>query len=123
MTVLEVMRGRKGLKMKTNSEKRAYERHRCAADIAFSHFNKEQSYNAEILNLGTGGMCFKSNLPLQPGATLYVRLIETHPNGACGGFCEGLHFVTLAEVKWCHEAPNGEAFPYGVGVKYLEADY
>ena len=57
------------------------------------------------------------------GATLFVRLKETHPNSSCNGFCEGLHIVTLAEVKWCQEVPNGEAFPYGVGVKYFETVY
>ena len=109
--------------MNTNAEKRTYERHCYAADIAFSYFNKEYSYNAHTLNIGTGGMCFKSNLFLQPGATLYVRLKETHPDNSCSGFCEGLHIVTLAEVKWCQEVPNGEAFPYGVGVKYFESAY
>jgi hypothetical protein len=109
--------------MNTHAEKRAYERQSYAADIAVSYFNKEDSYNAHTLNIGTGGMCFKSNLFLQPGATLYVRLKETHPNGSCSGFCEGLHFVTLAEVKWCQEAPNGDALPYGVGVKYFENTY
>jgi hypothetical protein len=109
--------------MKTNAEKRACERHRYAADIAVSYFNKEHSYNAHTLNIGTGGMCFKSNLFLKPGATLFVRLKETHPNSSCSGFCEGLHIVSLAEVKWCQEVPNGEAFPYGVGVKYFDPVY
>ena len=109
--------------MKTDAEKRACERHRCAADIAVSHFNKEYSYNTHTLNIGTGGMCFKSNLFFQPGATLYIRLKKTHPNGSCSGFCEGLHIVTLAEVKWCHETNGAGAFPYEVGVKYFEALY
>ncbi|MBT8365479.1 MAG: hypothetical protein KJP23_12305 [Deltaproteobacteria bacterium] len=60
--------------MKTDEEKRACERYCYAADIAFSYFNKEHSYNAEILNLGLGGMSFKSNLSLKPGATVYIRL-------------------------------------------------
>ncbi|MEX1330801.1 MAG: PilZ domain-containing protein [Desulfobacterales bacterium] len=109
--------------MKTTVEKRACERHRYAADIAFSYFNKEHSYNARTLNLCTGGMCFKSNLFLKPGATVYIRLKTTHPNGSCSGYCEGLHLVTLAEVKWCQEANGTDAFPYGVGVKYFEAAY
>ena len=109
--------------MNTNAEKRAYERHCYAADIAFSYFNKESSYEAHTLNIGSGGMCFKSDLYLKPGATICVRLIKTHPNGACCGFCEGLHIVTLAEVKWCQEANGAGAFPYGVGVKYFEAAY
>ena len=109
--------------MNTNAEKRVYERQSYSADIAVSYFNKEYSYNARTLNLCTGGMCFKSNLLLKPGATVYIRLKKTHSNDSCSGFCEGLHFVTLAEVKWCHEAPSAEAFPYGVGVKYFETVY
>ena len=109
--------------MNTHAEKRAYARHCYSADIAVSYFNKEHSYNAYTLNIGAGGMCFKSDLFLQLGATLYVRLKKTHPNDSCSGFNEGLHIVTLAEVKWCQEVPNGEAFPYGVGVKYYETFY
>ena len=109
--------------MISNAEKRAFDRHGYAADIAFSYFNKEHSYNARTLNLCTGGMCFKSNLFLKPGATVYIRLKTTHPNGSCSGYCEGLHLVTLAEVKWCQEANGTDAFPYGVGVKYFEAAY
>ena len=109
--------------MKTDVEKRACERHRYAADIAFSYFNKEHSYDAYTLNVGSGGMCFKTNLFLKPGSTVYIRLKKKHPNDSGSDFCEGLHFVTLAEVRWCQEAPNGEAFPYGVGVKYFGAAY
>jgi hypothetical protein len=104
-------------------EKRTSERHCFSADIAFSYFNNESSHNAQILNIGSGGMCFKSNLFLQPGATIIVRLEQIHPNGFCSGSCEGLRSVTLAEVKWCHEAPNVEALFYGVGVKYFEIGY
>ena len=110
--------------MNTQAEKRTYERHCYSADIVLSYFNKEHSYTALTMNIGTGGMCFKSSLFLKPGATVYIRLKKIHPNGSCNGFCEGLHIVTLADVKWCHEeAPGAEALPYGVGVKYFEALY
>jgi hypothetical protein len=107
--------------MKADTEKRVYERHSYAADIAFSYFNKEHSYSAQITNLGTGGMCFKSTFFLQPGAAVYIRLKKIHPNAS--GSCEGLRSVTLAEVKWCSELPGDEASPYGVGVKYFEPVY
>ena len=109
--------------MKTNVEKRACERHYHAADIALSYFNKGRSYNAEILNLGTGGLCFKSSLFLQPGATVYIRLKKIHPNASGTGFCEGLRSVALAEVKWCSELPGAKVLPYGVGVRYFEPTY
>lgn len=109
--------------MKTDEEKRACDRHCYAADIAFSYFNKEHSYGAQILNLGEGGMCFKSSLRLQPGATVYIRLKKTHLNGSCFGSWEGLRSVTLAEVKWCSELSGATALSYGVGVKYFNPVY
>ena len=109
--------------MKTIAEKRVYDRHNFTADIAFSYFNKAHSHGAQILNLGEGGMCFKSNLRLQPGATVYIHLKKTHPNGTGSESCEGLRSVTLAEVKWCSELPGATALPYGVGVKYFSPVY
>lgn len=109
--------------MKANAEKRACDRLGYAADITFSYFNKTHFHGAQILNLGEGGMCFKSNLRLQPGATVYIRLKRTNPNGTCSGSCEGLRSVTLAEVKWCSELSGATALSYGVGVKYFNPVY
>ena len=109
--------------MKTDAEKRASERHGFAADIMVSYFNKKHSYNAEILNLGLGGMCFKSSLFLLPGATVYIHLKKIHSNASCTGFCEGLRSFTLAEVKWCNELPDAKTLPYGVGAKYFAPVY
>jgi len=109
--------------METNAEKRAYDRHSFSADVMFSYFNKDHSYFAQTTNLGTGGMCIYSDLFLQPGATLYIRLKKIHPNGSGEGFCEGLRFVTLADVKWCSEVPGNEVSHYAAGVKYFEPPY
>ena len=109
--------------MKADTEKRANERHSYAADVAFSYFNKEHSYSAQTMNLGTGGMCLKSSFSLQPGATVYIRLKKIHPNDSGTGSCEGLRSVTLAEVKWCSEVPGDEVFQYAAGVKYFEPAY
>ena len=106
-----------------NTEKRAYDRNSFSANVLFSHFNREHSYSAQIMNLGTGGMCFKSSLFLQPGATVYIRLKKIHPNASGTGFCEGLRSVALAEVKWCSELPGAKVLPYGVGVRYFEPTY
>ena len=101
--------------MKSNSEKRACERHGYAADIVFSFFNKKPSYNAEILNLGLGGMCFRSNVWLQPGATIWI-CIKKMNSSPCS---EGLRAATLAEVKWCSELSGATVLSYGVGAKYF----
>jgi len=109
--------------MKHNAEKRAGERHGYPADIAFSYFNKKQSYHAEIMNLGMGGMCFKSNLALQPGATICVRFIKKNPDDSGTGSCEGIRLVAVADVKWCSEIPGISPLSYGVGVKYYGPVY
>ena len=109
--------------MKTNAEKRACERHRYTASIAFSYFNKEHFFEAQTLNHSAGGMCFKSNFFLQPGAIVYIRIKKIAPNNSCTGLCHGLRSVTLAEVKWCDEEFDADVFSYGVGVKYYEPDY
>ena len=109
--------------MKTYAEQRVYDRHTFAADVVVSYFNKNHSYFAQTMNLGTGGMCLKSSFSLQPGATVYIRLKKIHPNDSGTGSCEGLRSVTLAEVKWCSEVPGDEVFQYAAGVKYFEPAY
>jgi len=106
--------------METYTEKRAYKRCNYNAPIAFSYFNKEHCFEAQTLNHGPGGMCFKSSFFLQPGATVYIRVKEFHPDGSCSGNCEGLRSATLADVKWCREIPDANVSSYGIGVKYYE---
>jgi hypothetical protein len=111
------------MKLKTIGERRVYARHSLTADIVFSYFNKEPSYHAQTMNLGSGGMCFKSDLFHPPGATLFIRVQKIHPDGFCTGFCEGLRTVTLAEIKWCKKESDTDDTDYGVGVKYFESVY
>ena len=109
--------------MITKAEKRAYGRNSIRADVLFSYFNREPSYSAQIMNLGTGGMCINSSLLLKPGATLCIHLKKIHPEASGTGFCEGVRFVTLGEVKWCSEVPGDKTSHYAVGVKYFEPVY
>ena len=109
--------------MKTAAEKRVFDRHSFTADIVFSYFNRDHSYNAQTMNLGSGGMCFKSDLFLLPGATVFIRLKKIHPNCSCAGFWEGLRSVTLAEIKWCRKEPDTDDTDYEVGVKYFDSVY
>ena len=109
--------------MKTHAEKRTYERCGCTALIAFSYFNKDQCFNVKTINHGEGGMSFKSSFFLQPGATVYIRVKKFHPDGSGTVVCKWLRSVTLAEVKWCNEELDADAFFYRVGVKYYEPVY
>ena len=109
--------------MKSNIDKRASERRNHTSRIAFSYFNQEPSFDTQTLNHCLDGMCFKSSFPLQPGATLYIRVKKFNLNDSCTGLSEGLRSVTLAEVKWCSEVPDENTSQYGIGVKYFAPPY
>jgi len=109
--------------MKSNLEKRVCERRNHTSRIAFSYFNQESSFDTQTLNHCLYGMCFKSNFPLQPGATLCIRVKKFNSNVSCTDLSEGLRLVTLAEVKWCSEVAGENTSQYLIGVKYFAPAY
>jgi hypothetical protein len=109
--------------MNAFTHKRACERRRYTATIQFSYFNKEHFYEAQTLNHCDEGMCFKSEVSLQPGAIVCIRVKDFHPNGACNGDCRGLRLLTLAEAKWCNEIFNKTEHFYQIGAKYYQPEY
>ena len=109
--------------MNADTNQRACERLRYTALIGFSYFNKKQCYEAQTLNHCDEGMCFKSNVSIQPGAIVCIRVKNFHPHGACNGDCRGLRSVTLAEAKWCKEIFNETDHFYEIGAKYYQAAY
>ena len=111
------------MEMDNNSDKRAFERRNCNASMVFSYFNQTKSYDARVLNCCAGGMCFQSNLLLQPGATVCIRVKEFQCSDPPQDNADGLHCMSLAEVKWCNELPAAESTAYRVGVKYQAPTY
>jgi hypothetical protein len=109
--------------MNAYTDKRACERLRHTATIEFSYFNKQHCYEAQTLNHCGEGMCFKTEVSLQPGATVCIRLKNFSPHGACNGDCRGLRSLTLAEAKWCKEIINETETFYEIGVKYYHPEY
>ena len=104
-------------------EKRVYSRLRYQVPIEISYISKEKNVGAKSLNHCEGGMCFESRFPFHPGETLNVRVKEFHPHGSCIGLCEGLRYITLAEVKWCSEVSDAAASNYRVGIKFFAPVY
>jgi hypothetical protein len=109
--------------MNKNSEKRTHERQGFSAPIVFSYFNKEQRFEAQTLNHCDGGLCFKSDICLKPGATVYIKVKKFSHNGPCNSNCEGLRSVTLAEIKWSRGIPDPMVHSYETGVNYYELPY
>ncbi len=110
-------------KMETNTENRACRRHSYTVPIVFSYFNNEHCFEAQTLNHSAEGMCFESSFSVNPGATLYIRVLKFNSDGSFNSGCGILRSVTLAEVKWCSEIPNLNKPFYGIGVKYYRFEY
>ena len=109
--------------MKNDSEKRANERQSFSTPIVFSYFNKEPRFEAQTLNHCDRGLCFKTDVRLKPGATVYIKVKEFPLNGPCTSNCDGLRSVTLAEIKWSREIPDPTVHSYEIGVNYYELPY
>ena len=109
--------------MNAYTDHRACERLSYNADIEFSYFNKQRRYEAQMLNHSNEGMCFKSEISLQPGATVCIRVKNFQPPGARKDDCRGLRSVTLAEAKWCKEISNKTDRFYEIGAKYYQMAY
>jgi hypothetical protein len=105
--------------MKKNVEKRAYERWNHTALIAVSYLNQEPFFDIKTLNHSLEGMCFKSSFFIQPGTSLFIRVINYNPDGSSANLSEGLRSTSLAEVKWCNEVPGEIASQFLTGVKYF----
>lgn len=109
--------------MKVVKEKRHDERWQYMVPISFSYFNKESYFDAQTLNYGSGGMCFKSNFFLKSRTTVLIRLNKINLHSFRNGVSAGLRSVTLAEVKWCKKIHDKDVPAYGIGVKYFPPIY
>ena len=109
--------------MKDNVEKRRNERQSASAPIVLSYFNKEECFKAQTLNHCPGGVCFKSEVYLKPGAAILFRVNSFDLNDPCCNNCGGLRSISLAEVKWCSDVLNPKIPSYKIGVKYYEPAY
>ena len=108
--------------MNAYADQRVFERCRCSATIEFSHFNKGHGYEAQTLNNCDQGMCFKSEVMLQPGVIVCIRVKDLQSNDAWNFNCQGLRSVSLAEVKWCKEITNETGSFYEIGTKYFQPE-
>lgn len=109
--------------MEEHREKRAHPRRQYPVPIEVSYISKGDCMRAQSLNHCESGMCFDSRLSFQPGEALNVRVLEFHPHGPCTGLCEGLRFITMAEVRWCCEVPGSDAPHYQVGIQFYAPVY
>ncbi|NCD33356.1 MAG: PilZ domain-containing protein [Spartobacteria bacterium] len=90
--------------MDTVDYQRQFIRH--PSDIPITYIVKDKSATAlNVKNLGTGGVCFTSDEPLEPGSAIHVSIPCTDLDASIDG-----------EVAWCSQK---DEMQYEIGVKFL----
>ncbi len=99
-------------------EKRVGKRHNCKASIICNCFNKENIFNAEMLNYSEGGMYFESDSFFKEGTNIFFKINKCLFDASDPETCNGLRTVSLAEVRWWKEISGEDSSHFGIGVKY-----
>jgi hypothetical protein len=99
------------------SEKRCEDRQNCEAEVEWAYFNKEDFFNARLLNFSRGGSYMECAQSLIPGATILIRL-QACTSSTGEPLSRNIRTTALGEVKWCRELCAGQPHRFGIGVRY-----
>ncbi len=99
-------------------ETRNYKRCSFEAPITFSNVGSQDNneIRAQMFNFSNGGMYFESNLEVNQGSDIFIKMVSIPPEFPNPENLEGWR----AEVRWCREIFNSDNFCYGIGVRYIE---
>jgi len=100
------------------AKKRRHVRHKCEAVIECSYFNQEIYFEAKLLNFSEGGVYFKTDHDLKPGATIFLKMNMVSSSKINSLDPEHPRSVSLGEVKWRMDLSGSDQSCYGVGVRY-----
>jgi hypothetical protein len=106
--------------MSARSDNRIEKRYSICAPIAYTLFSTKHwnYYHSRALNHNQRGLFFKSDIPLTPGTTIYIRIEDSIPESKNIGSWGQFRTATLAQVRWCKQLSAVSGTIYGVGVKY-----
>jgi len=92
---------------------RLYLRHPTDVPISYRLSDLVADRTDYLRNIGRGGLCFNSRLPIAPGAGIHIQIPIAEPVFEADGL-----------VVWCH-ATHSPPGTYEVGVRFqaLEMDY
>ena len=108
--------------MEGHTERRADKRCCHQASVTCAYFNSDRFYHVGATNHSKDGISLFADLPLKPGASIYVRVDSYSPGDQLMGMggCRGMRTIGVAEVKWCKEIPGAYGSFYSIGLKYYE---
>ncbi len=96
-----------------NEEQRQYIRHPASIPIVYAlaapardHANPANVLKEPLCNISLGGLCFRSDLPLEQGTAIVVTINLVRPL-----------FQEQARVVWCRQSDDQH---YDIGVQFLD---
>lgn len=97
-------------------ERRVSYRQRCEATLICTHF--DQQCNAKALNISQSGLCFRSEVAMEKGLFLHVRIDDLSVADASSTTGEfSWPTSSGAQVRWCRKMPDWDE--YEIGLKFL----
>ena len=87
------------------------------------HFGTQKAvdeiyFEAKLLNFSEGGVYFKTDHDLKPGATIFLKMNMVSSSKINSLDPEHPRSVSLGEVKWRMDLSGSDQSCYGVGVRY-----
>jgi hypothetical protein len=100
--------------MLPNPERRQHPRDLTAELIRFSFPLSFKCVLAELVNIGEGGLCMKTDRRADVGQRLFIR-----PFAAGGyGFCSRNDTGCAARVRWCQAVRRSNLMAYYIGIEF-----
>ena len=94
--------------------RREFPRERKGTLVRYSLVGSEEYQNAQLIDVGEGGLCMQACAPLRTGSVIYVQLVNLHPEApglAADRSCQG-------RVRWTRDLGLTEQTRFGIGVQY-----
>jgi hypothetical protein len=102
--------------MGPRDERRKSERHDHHAVIIYAYHDTDQFFPAVMCNFSSDGMCFETQIGIDPGSEIYIMMENYAPDTIHAELYEGY----FGKVLWCFQQTGGDPPGYKIGVKYYK---
>ncbi len=96
------------------TNRRAFTRFRKGNRVRYSMLGSEEYHDARLVDVGEGGLCMETCVPLKTGTRIYVQLLDINP-GVSG---LAAHRSSHGRVRWTRDLGCTEQTRFGIGVQY-----
>jgi len=94
---------------------RAFSRNYYCSPIRYSRVSSPNFFDARMLNSSVGGMYFETQQPLNPGDSIFIKMMDMAPDP----YWPEARGAYLAEVRWCEKNDKKSDSPFGIGVRFI----